>query len=247
MRKTLLILALILGACDGGGTADPDPVVTPTPIDAETAGTIKGKVLFSGTPPANPKMPVGGSPECAALHQGTPTDDIVLVRNGRLQNAFVTVKEGLEGKVFAWPKEPVRIANEKCVYTPRVSGAQVHQPIRFVNGDPTDHNIHGFPTSASQFNFTLRGKGAEQDYKLRKPDLMVKLRCDLHPWMMGWVGVVPHPFFAVTGPEGTFEFKGLPPGEYTLEAWHEKYGTKTLKAKLDAKGSLDVEFGFSEK
>jgi len=76
---------------------------------------------------------------------------------------------------------------------------------------------------------------------------MMKVRCDLHPWMIGYVGIVPHPFFAVTGEDGLFELKGLPPGEYELEAWHEKYGAKTLKAKLDAKGSLDVEFGFSEK
>jgi hypothetical protein len=245
MRRTILALTLILGACDGGAT-DPDPVVTPTPIDAATAGTIKGKVTFAGTPPANPKLPVGGSPECSALHDKSTVDEIVLVKDGRLQNVFVYVKEGLEGKVFAWPKESLKISNRKCIYTPRISGAQVHQPIDFVNDDPTDHNIHGYRT-AGDFNFTLRGQGASRTDKMRRPEVMMKLRCDLHPWMIGYVGVLPHPYFQVTGEDGTFALKGLPPGDYVLEAWHEKYGAKTLKAKLDAQGSLDVEFVYSEK
>jgi hypothetical protein len=243
MKRSLFILALILG-CDGGGSSDPDPVVTPTPIDAETVGTIKGKVVFSGTAPANPKLPVGGNPECSVHYNGPVTDPVVLVKNGRLQNVFVYVKSGLEKHVFAWPKTSARMGNEKCVYVPRVMGVQVHQPLEFWNGDPTDHNIHGFSVGG-EFNFTLRGKDTTQIRKFRSLDVMMKVRCDLHPWMIGYVGVLPHPFFAVSGEDGSFELKGLPPGEYEVEAWHEKYGTKSLKAKLDAKGSLDVEFGYS--
>jgi plastocyanin len=242
MKRTLLTLTLLIGACDGG-SSDPDPVVTPTVIDPETAGTIKGKVVFSGTPPANPKLPVGGNPECSVHYSGPALDSVVLVKGGRLQNVFVYVKTGLEKHVFTWPKTSARMANEKCLYVPRVMGAQVHQTVEFANNDPTDHNIHGFG-SAGEFNFTLRGKDTSQDRKFRRPDVMMKVRCDLHPWMIGYVGIVSHPYFAVTGEDGAFELKGLPPGEYELEAWHEKYGAKTLKAKLDAKGSLDVEFVF---
>jgi hypothetical protein len=165
MKRSLFILALILG-CDGGGSSDPDPVVTPTPIDAETVGTIKGKVVFSGTAPANPKLPVGGNPECSVHYNGPVTDPVVLVKNGRLQNVFVYVKSGLEKHVFAWPKTSARMGNEKCVYVPRVMGVQVHQPLEFWNGDPTDHNIHGFSVGG-EFNFTLRGKDTTQIRKFR--------------------------------------------------------------------------------
>jgi hypothetical protein len=245
VKRTLLILTLALGACDDS-SSKPDPVVTPTKIDPETAGTIKGKVVFSGTPPANPKLPVGGNPECSVHYSAPAYDQVVTVKNGRLQNVFVYVKTGLENHVFAWPGTAATITNEKCIYVPRVLGVQMNQPLLFANADPTDHNIHGFST-AGEFNFTLRGKDTTQQKKFRQSDIMMKVRCDLHPWMIGYVGVVPHPFFAVTGEDGSFEFKGLPPGEYELEAWHEKYGTQVRKAKLDAKGSLDVEFGFSEK
>jgi plastocyanin len=244
MTRTILALALLLGGC--GGSSDPDPVVTPTKIDPETTGTIKGRVKFDGTPPANLKLPVASNAECAALHAGPAFDEAVLVKDGKLQNAIVYVKSGLESHVFAWPKEPVRIANEKCVYTPRVAGAQTNQPIEFINNDPTAHNIHGY-SGQGDFNFTLLGKGITNTVKLRKPELVLNVKCDLHPWMRGSVGVFAHPFFRITGPDGSFELAGLPAGEYEIEAWHERLGTQTLKKKLDAKGSLDVEFVFTGK
>ena len=245
MRKALF-LALLLAACDGGTPADPDPVVTPTPIDPATAGSVRGSVLFKGTPPPNPKLPVGGSSECSALHSGTAYDEKVLVKDGRLRNAFVYIKTGLEELKFDWPRSPVVMTNQKCVYVPRVCGVQVHQPLQFANDDPTLHNIHGF-TATDQFNFSLFNKGATKDLKFRSADVMIRVKCDVHPWMVGYVGVIPHPHFAVTGEKGDFEFKGLPPGDYVLEAWHEVYGTQTRKAKLDAKGSLDVEFDYTPK
>lgn len=243
MMRRLAAALLLLAACDKSGPSDPDPAVTVKLPDPATAGTVAGRVLFKGTAPANPKLPVGGSSECSALHSGPAFDEIVLAKDGRLQNVFVYVKEGLDGYVFDWPKTPVTITNRKCVYVPRVMGAQVHQPIVFANDDPTLHNIHAF-LAAKEFNFSLFNKGTTSDRKIRSTEVMAKVKCDIHPWMIGYVGVVPHPFFAVTGEKGEFEFKGLPPGELTIEAWHEKYGTQTRKAKLDPKGTLEVEFSF---
>jgi len=245
MKKFGLLAGFLLAAgCDK--MPEPDPVVTPTPIDPQTAGIVKGVVRFEGTPPPNPRLPVGGNAECAALHSGPAYDEAVLVKDGRLQNALVYVKSGLESTVFAWPAAPVRVANERCLYVPRVAGAMIHQPIEFVNEDPTAHNIHGF-SSQGDFNFTLLAKGQTNRVKLRKPELALRVKCDLHPWMTGSVGVFAHPFFRVTGPDGAFELSGLPPGEYEIEAWHERLGTRSRKVTLAARGSADVEFAFGAK
>src|SRR5205085_2829751 len=149
--------ALAMG-CDGGSASSPDPVVTPTPIDPETVGTIKGTVTFTGTPARNPKISMAS--ECAALHESSVINEEVLVKAGRLQNVFVYVKEGLEKFVFDWPKTPIRIANAKCIYSPRVAGVQVNQGIEFANEDLTVHNIHGFGPD-SMFNFSIQGKGSQ--------------------------------------------------------------------------------------
>lgn len=244
MNLRPLLPLLLLVACDGSGSSNTGPKIVVKLPDPATAGTIRGKVLFKGTPPANPKLPVGGNAECNALHSTAPLDEVVLVKDGRLQNVFVYVKGGLDGYTFDYPREAVTMSNQKCIYAPRVVGAQLHQPIKFVNDDPTDHNVHGFPKN-DPFNFTLRGKGAWEVRTARAEEVMVPVKCDLHAWMKGFVGVLPHPFFKVTGEDGQFELAGLPPGEIELEAWHEKYGVKSRKVKLDPKGTADVEFEFS--
>jgi hypothetical protein len=244
MRRLALALCLLAG-CDGASTSDLDPVVVPTPIDAATTGAVRGVCRWTGPVPPAPRLPVAANPECAALHSGPVSDDVVLVADGKLANVFVYVKEGLEKHVFAWPKEPLAIANARCVYVPRVAGAQVNQPIRFTNDDPADHNIHGF-SSQGDFNFMLRGRGAYSDIKLRRPEVMLRVKCDLHPWMIGWIGVLPHPFFKVTGTDGAFELAGLPAGDYVIGAWHEKYGEQTSRVTVSAKGTAPADFSWKD-
>ena len=173
-------------------------------------------------------------------------EDVAVNANGTLKNVFVYVKEGLEGKTFAPKTDKVVMDQKGCRYTPHVLGAQVNQPVEIVNSDSTLHNVHGMPPSSKEFNLGMPIQGMKLTRKFDKPDVMVKFKCDVHPWMNAYAGVLPHPFFAVTGEDGSFEIKNLPAGKYTLEAWHEKYGVQTQEIMVDETGQANAVFKFTE-
>ena len=243
----------LLSAC---GPRASEPEITSAPLqekaaaaskflDPTTTGTIKGKVFFEGTSPALVDLPIRGNPECAVFHpSGAIRSEELLVENGLLRNVFVYVKQGLEGHAFQVPPSPVTVENKRCVYVPHVVGVQAGQPLLLINDDPTLHNVHLYSKSNRAFNLGLPFQGMKQTKKFDAPEVMMTLKCDVHPWMLGYVGVLPHPFFAVTGMDGTFELKGLPPGEYVLEAWHEKLGPQTLTVNVGPQETKDIEFRF---
>ena len=215
-------------------------------IDPSTAGTLKGKVTFAGEAPAPRELQMAGNPECSVLHpQGKALSEELLVSAGSLQNVFVYVKEGLEGNHFDPPAEPVTITNQGCLYVPHVAGVQVGQPLILLNNDQTLHNIHAYPKNSTPFNLGLPFQGMKQTKKFTSPEVMVKMKCDVHPWMEGYIGVLPHPYFAVSDSSGAFEIKNLPPGEYTIEAWHEKLGVQSQKVTIEPRGTKEIEFKFS--
>ena len=215
-------------------------------IDPASAGTIKGKVLFEGTVPPAQEISVRGNPECAVFHQGGKVkSEELVVNNGALQNVFVYVKEGLEGKSFPAPSEAVTIQNKSCVYVPHVSGAQVGQSIILLNEDPTLHNIHSYSKNSKSWNLGLPFQGMKQTKKFEAAEVMVHLKCDVHPWMSGYVGVLSHPYFSVSGADGSFEIKNLPPGEYLIEAWQEKLGVQSQKIKIEPQETKELEFKFT--
>jgi plastocyanin len=235
MRRASIVFAVLAMAACGGEA--PPPARTPTPLDHATTGTIRGDVRVTGDLPAMGEIRFSGFPECAQQHDGpVPTGD-VLVHDGKVENAFVYVKSGLGDRVFAISQTPVVVGQTGCLYRPRVVGAQVGQTIRFVNDDPLLHNVHGTPKASSAFNVSLGRKGAEREIRLDAPEVMVSVRCDLHPWMQGWVGVVDHPYFAVTGADGAFTLPDVPPGEYTLAVWHERLGEAEAHVSLAASGT----------
>ena len=215
-------------------------------VDPATAGVVKGKVFFDGQV-LEPKMvSVKGNPECAALHAGGMIASEELVsQNGLLQNAFVYVKQGLEGYSFQTPGTPVTIENRLCTYAPHVSGAMVGQDIVFLNQDSTLHNIHSYPKNAKPFNLGLPLVGMKQVKRFDAAEVMVPLKCDVHPWMLGYIGVLPHPYFQATGADGSFELKGLPPGDYVVEAWHEKLGVQEQNVTLAPNETKEISFKFS--
>lgn len=214
-------------------------------LDRESAGILKGIVKFEGEAPAPKKIPIKGNPECAVFHSGGSVDsEELLVKDGALQNVFIYIKEGLEGYSFQTPSEPVTISNRKCVYVPHVSGAQAGQPLVLLNEDPTLHNIHSYSKNSSSFNVGLPFQGVKQTKKFAKPEVMVTLKCDVHPWMIGYVGVLEHPYFGVTGQDGGFELKNLPAGEYLVEAWHEKLGVQSRTIKIEPRETKEIVFIF---
>ena len=215
-------------------------------LDLSSTGSLKGRVLFEGDAPAPKKIPVQGNPECAVLHPGgAVVSEEMLVQNGGLQNVFVYVKEGLEAYSFDTPKEPVTIINSKCVYSPHVMGVQTNQELIFMNQDATLHNIHAYPKLNKPFNLGLPIVGMKQTKKFTQTEVMIPVKCDVHPWMQGYIGVLDHPYFTVTDAEGNFELKNLPPGEYTIEAWHEKLGVQSQKIKIEPQQAQTAEFKFS--
>jgi len=157
---------------------------------------------------------------------------------------FVYVKDGLGNYVFDTPTETAKIDQKECRYHPHVFGMRVGQPLEIMNSDPTLHNIHALPKGNSEFNTGQPIQGMKTTHTFDKPEIMVPFKCDVHGWMNAYVGVLPHPYFAVTDKDGKFELKTLPPGTYTLEAWHEKLGTQTANVTLGPKESKDVTFSF---
>ncbi|MBI3252123.1 MAG: carboxypeptidase regulatory-like domain-containing protein [Candidatus Omnitrophica bacterium] len=210
-----------------------------------SAATLGGKIAFEGRPPAIEKVKTDADPKCKMAHpDGLASDQVIVNPNGTLKNVFVYVKSGLEGKAFEAPKEPVVFDQKGCQYSPKVFGIQVNQPLEIVNSDDTLHNVHSLPTQSQAFNLGMPIKGMKLKKTFTKPEVMVKIKCEVHPWMSAWAGVLDHPFFGVSNEEGQFEIKNLPPGQYVIEAWHEKYGSQTQSVTVTDK---DAETAFTFK
>lgn len=237
-------LFLFISACSSGGESA-KPAQQPTPLDMSTVGMVTGVVRFEGTVPEQSIAQLSGWAECAAQHpQGNPPAGDVLVNDGRVQNALVYIKDGLGTRVFAVPTEPVSVNQKGCIFLPRVVGVQVDQPLKFLNSDALAHNVHGFAQTAKPWNVSLGVKGMNRTIKADKPETVIEVKCDVHPWMRAYVGVFSHPYFAVSGTDGSFTFRNLPPGEYTLEAWHERFGKRLQKVSLGEKETKEVEVKF---
>jgi plastocyanin len=237
--RLLLSLAFVVATGCGGKSACDSPR-SPTPLDHATTGTIAGVVRFTGEPPATTTLSLGAEPACAGQHSGPVPAGDVLVQDGRVENAFVYLKEGLGDRVFAVPAEPVTVDQRGCLYHPRVVGAQTCQEIAFVNSDPLLHNVHGTPHASGAWNWSMGVKGSRRTTRLAEPEVMVDVRCDVHPWMHAYVGVVAHPYFAVTGPDGAFSLRDVPPGDYVVASWHERFGTREARVTLAREGRAEV-------
>jgi hypothetical protein len=207
-------------------------------------GTVSGTVKFTGAAPANPKIDMSEEPTCKAK---TPNavDPVVVVNKGGLANVFVSVKSGLPaGGKYTAPTTPVTIDQSGCLYHPRVLALMVGQPLEIKNSDAVLHNIKAVPKKNRGFNISQPSAGMKTTRTFAVAEAPVPLECNVHGWMHAKAFVMDNPFFAVSGDDGSFSIKGLPAGTYTLEAWHEKYGTKTATVTVAANGTATTTFTF---
>ena len=236
-------LALLGAACGGQQEAPPPAPVLTDPVDPATAATVTGIVRFEGTAPDPEPINMGSDPYCE--RQGRATVETISVGSGStLQNVFVYVKDGLGDRAFPIPSRPAVLDQKGCRYVPRVLGIQVGQTLEILSSDDTLHNVHAVPERNREFNRAHQLAGLKHTHIFSTKEVMVPFKCDVHKWMSAYVGVLDHPFYAVTGADGTFELKGLPPGTYTIEAWHESLGAQTQTVTIGEQETSDVAFTF---
>jgi plastocyanin len=256
-RFAVLVLAAVAvtAACGGGEkqeTSAPPPTAGAAAPPAAAGGaaapagngTIAGKVSFEGTVPPAEKIKLSADPKCVEMHKEGMEKQPIKVKDGGLADVYVYVKSGLPPGNYPPPAEPAVIDQKGCNYTPHIVTMQVGQALKIKNDDDTLHNIHPRPTVNAEFNIGQPRKGMESTKTFDKKEVMFPVGCDVHPWMRAYISVLDNPFYAVTKEDGTFEIKGLPPGDYEIEAYHEKLKTQTQKVSVKAGEPAKVDFNF---
>ena len=243
----VLTAILLVAGCSKKEPAEEQPTAsspaatTPAaPIDPATAATVIGTVKFEGAAPKPAKIDMSQDANC----KGSNTAENVVVAGNNLANVFVYVKEGLGNRTFAAPSEPVVLDQSGCRYHPHVLGVMAGQSVKIVNSDPTTHNIHPTPKDNREWNESQAPQAPALEKSFAREEIMLPVKCNQHPWMKMFINVTKSPFYAVTGPDGKFEIKGLPPGEYTLAFVHEKLGEQDQKVTLSAKESKTLDLSF---
>jgi carboxypeptidase family protein len=249
------------GESAGGGAAKPAapspaakapteaaaPAAAPAPAGgggATGSAAVKGSVKFEGAAPKRAKIQMAADPFCQKAHGDATSEEVVVNANGTLKNVFVYVKTGLEGKQYPVPSTPAVIDQHGCSYAPHVLGMMAGQTLKVLNSDDTLHNIHALPKVNAQFNLAMPKYVKEKEQKFDKPEVMIPVKCDVHSWMASYIGVLTHPYYSVSGDDGSFDLSKLPAGTYTIEAWHEKYGAQTQEVTVGDGESKEITFSF---
>jgi len=243
-----VVLALVTVACGGGGgqesaSSSSAPAAAPAPAaPSGPSGSVSGKAIYTAED-TDTAVSMDADPQCASFHaEEVLTESVVVDGEGNLANVFVYVKEGASGGT---PKGDVLLDQEGCVYKPHVVGVMVGQAMKIRNSDQVLHNVHALPKENTEFNQGQPFADMELEHTFDKAEVMVPVKCDVHPWMKSYIGVVDHPYFAVTAADGSFTIDGLAPGDYVLEAWHEEFGTKTMSVTVAANEAADASFDFT--
>jgi plastocyanin len=243
MKATNLvsILALILTICV---SASYTVKAGGAPATVGTTASLKGVVRFEGMPPKSKLISMSADPSCAKQHSSPVlAQEVVTDSKGDLQNVVVFVAEGLGDRTFEVPTQPVVVEQKGCMYLPHVLAVRANQPLHMVNDDPTSHNVHPTPANNREWN-KAEPPGSSVDEAFAREEIAIPVKCNVHPWMHGYIAVFKHPYFAVTGKDGSFDLSNLPPGTYTIKAWHETLGTSTQTITVGANEAKEISFVF---
>ena len=245
----VIALALSVSACGNKEAAKEEaaaPAVASAPIDPATAGSITGTVKLDGPPPKAQRIRMDAEPTCAKTHT-TPvmSEEYLVGDKGGLGNVVVYVKDGLGNRTFPTPTDAVVLDQNGCIYKPHVIAVMVNQPVEILNSDPTTHNVHPVPANNKEWNKSQPPKAEKIVESFAREEIAIPVKCNVHPWMKSYIAVLKHPYFKITGKDGAFEIKNLPPGDYTLVAWHGVLGPSAdQKVTIGAKESKAIEFTF---
>jgi plastocyanin len=243
---------LLLASCNSAKPPEKKAVVeAPKPVeifhvDPATAGVLRGTVTYAGAKPERKLIVMDSDAGCLQAHAGhpVPEDSIATGKGGALANAFVYIQSGLEGKKFEPAEGPVVLNQHGCMFEPRVLGMRAGQTMDVRNSDPVSHNVHPKPTNNYDWNQQQSPGSPDLEHRFPRADVMIPVKCNVHSWMRAFIGVVDHPYFAVTGAGGTFVWKNVPPGDYTVAVWQEKLGEQKQTVHLAASGTEEVNFTY---
>ncbi len=251
--RTLILVPALAMAFAGCGNKESQtseqpanaPAAPTAKVDPATVGDITGSVSLDGAAPTFKAINMSAEPYCMKAHpKPVIPDEVVTGEKGALANVVVYVKTGLDNYSFDVPKDSVVLAQKGCLYDPHVVALMAGQTLEVVNDDQTTHNIHPMPKDNREWN-TLQPPGAAPiDNSFARAEVAIPVKCNVHPWMKSYIAVFKNPFFFVTTKDGKFDLKGLPPGTYTIEAWHERFGTVDQQVTIGPKESKTISFSF---
>ncbi len=243
-KKLLSVFALTLATLTLATLISAPRAVRAGSPPTTTGATVRGSVRFEGKVPAGKAISMTADPVCAKQHASPViAQEVMANAKGDLQNVIVFVSEGLGDRTFDAPAEPVVVEQKGCMYQPHVLAVRANQTLQLVNDDATSHNIHPVPANNREWN-KAEPPGSKMEDSFAREEIAIPVKCNVHPWMRGYIAVFKHPYFAVTGKDGGFDLSNLPPGTYTIKAWHEKLGTSTQTVTIGANEIKEIDFVF---
>lgn len=248
-----VVLAILMIGCGGSGSSNqsdeamPAPNPAAKPVDETTAGTVTGVVKFDGTPPPRKAINMSAVPNCAKLRDSPAmTEEVVPGDNGTLQNVVVYLDGDFSEYSFPRSSAPVMADQKGCVYEPHVAALMTGESLQVTSSDTATHNVNAMAKRNRSWNQTEPPGAAPITHQFAREEVAIRVACNVHPWMRMYIAVVGHPYFQVTGKDGSFSLKNVPPGTYTLTAWHERYGTRKQTITIQPKQEQTATITFAQ-